>query len=105
MQRGLCQCDPSWPDGSQPSLWASWKQVGLCGACPSKPSQPRHVESGAGCRLHPFPPEQGGKLPLRKLRLISWFPITPVGSAPGPAPAGSARPPLPCTIVGSRMQD
>lgn len=92
MQRGLCQCDPSWPDGSQPSLWASWKQVGLCRACPSKPGQPQRVESGAGRHLHPFPPEQGDKLPLRKLRLIICFCITPVGSAPGPAPAGSAGP-------------
>lgn len=49
------------------------------------------VESGAWCHPHPFPPEQGDKLPLRKLRLIIRFSITPAGSAAGPAPAGSAR--------------
>lgn len=42
-----------------------------CGARPSKRSQPQHVASSTGCHPHPFPPEQGDKLPLRKLRLIT----------------------------------
>lgn len=63
-------------------------------------AHPSWAESGTWCHPHPFPPEQGDKLPPRKLRLIIWFPIMLVGCAPGPAPAGgasasTARPP-PC---------
>lgn len=97
--RALCQHDPSWPADRHSSLWASWRQAGPCRSCLCKRSQAQQVESGIPCHPHPFSPEQADKLPLRKLSLIIWFPITPVGSAPGPAPAGSARacttPPVP----------
>lgn len=52
MQRAPCQCDPSWPDGSQPTLWASWKQVGPHRACAYKRSQP---QPGGMWRLVPSP--------------------------------------------------
>ena len=104
VQRALRQSDPSWPDRRQPSL-ASWKQLGPCRARPSKRSQPQHMASATGCHPHPFPPEQGEKLPPRKLRLITCFPIRPAGSAPRPAPAGrTARPALPRVVLGSRRQ-